>query len=403
MSARKNNFLLKKLLLEGGNSINADDPSLDQNEIETYLSDKHENFSTSQPMASSPICSPTFDSSPKPKLSLTSDTSFSKDGLSNTTNKKKCDIILRTLLNTSDIEPHLLKFESVFTVNGQTDSTKTDLFCETQNQQSVSKSTNSTRNVAEVKRTNKKTADSQTPILQVQTNAEPRKRKKVVKSVKDTSESANKPEKSMTKKLNRSNKRNSRATFEDIVFSTLPAKNNTKENSIDRDMQFNLNTYMRQAPIPQNNSTGTNQPTNGQVKLEKMNYPNYLNKENDSIELLQIQGGDETYLGPSQQNYECQFVEQLFVPATTNSNKKIKINKNPQIQSSGVLNQQQSQGPIQAGKEGHSFPSSLASSTISVSSSSSLSSPSTNTLNGTNLFFNSLNLTFFNYLKSNIF
>ena len=124
--------------------------NIDHTDPDPFLYDKNE---TNQPMTSSPISSITDDVINNEKSPIVrhkdSDTDLNKSASSNGQSKSrmgaktKDDIILRTLLKTSDMEPQLLNLESVFEMNpskkGETAVGKKDeLLGEMQNQQSPS-------------------------------------------------------------------------------------------------------------------------------------------------------------------------------------------------------------------------------------------------------------------------
>jgi len=404
---RKNNALLKKLLSEGNQ---------DQNDLDLYLENQQrqdETFFLTQPsMASSPITSPIANPSP------------GSNNNNDKVSKTKCDIILRTLLNTSDIEPQILTFESVFDLNNNSRETlnrqqeqknhhqqqqrkEESLFCETQNQHSPTFKA-SIRNASQTKRQKKKSEDSlNSPSASIQISIEPRKRKKTVKPSKDASlelsplllDAKNTSKKSVASKATNPKRNNPRSNN---VVTHSPINNS----SIVYETAHgnNLNVYEPQQQQHQH------QVTNSQ--LEKASYSNYLNKENDLIEQQQQKYGinQNDLIEQQQQKYG---INQNYLSnnicsdssgnISVNSQpnrylnnfdvnpsaiKKLRIDMNPQQNFSKYQNHfnvdqnQQASLHHSNARDNYSFPSSLASSNISVSSSSSLSSPCTNTLNG---------------------
>lgn len=380
-SSRKNNVLLKKLLLEGdctGNEsqYNEKDVIIDHNELGTFLNDKKENlFNHNRP--SSPVLSPEVDREGKnnsksdslnnensPKNKNNTDNNSQTKIKNGYTSKTKDDIILRTLLNTSDLEPQLLNLESVFDLNSsKNDTKKEETLCETQNQQKTDSS-------------NKKTAKK--------LDSEPRKRKKMTKSVLDKSmddsyspsqDGSLDTDKKSNKKTNKTNKRNARSLYTNLTNSNN-ISGSSKKNKNDNDFHY-IDSHNQQYDML-NNSNNVSNEISSQIKIEKVNNMNYLNKENDSIThenefYMNNQNNSQSYTNQPNNSYNNNNNNQI-----NNNSKKIKLDKNPQNINSihqPVKNQVNSHNL----KE-NEFPSSLASSTISVSSNSSLSSPSSNHL-----------------------
>ena len=159
ISSRKNNVLLKKLLSEGGNGSGKNvlleslsnspkspynlfdgadiQPTTTEglNEVEPAANKLNENGDSTAP-------GPDTHTTHNPN----SRSGGSKKKSSMHGSKLNDDIILRTLLNTSDLEPQLVNLESVFDLNKNNrksgtklsssfaNSKKDELFCETQNQ-----------------------------------------------------------------------------------------------------------------------------------------------------------------------------------------------------------------------------------------------------------------------------
>jgi len=389
---RKNNALLKKLLSEGNQ---------DQNDLDLYLENQQqqdETFFLAQPsMSSSPITSPVANSSPG--------SNSNNDKVS----KTQCDIILRTLLNTSDIEPQILTFESVFDLNNNSRETlnrqqeqkhnhqqqqrkEESLFCETQNQHSPTFKA-SIRNASQTKRQKKKSEDSlNSPSASIQISIEPRKRKKTVKPSKDASlelsplllDAKNTSKKSVASKATNS-KRNNPRSNNAVTHSPI----NNSSIVYEAAHGNNLNVYEPQQQQHQHQVTDS--------QLEKASYSNYLNKENDLIEQQQQQYGiNQNYLSnnicsDSSGNISVNSQPNRYLnnfDVNPSAMKKLRIDMNSQQNFSMYQNHfnvdqnQQASLHHSNARDNYSFPSSLASSNISVSSSSSLSSPCTNALNG---------------------
>ncbi len=394
MSLKKDNNFLKKLLTEGGQDNEADSNNENKIQHDSSIGLVH------PPMTSSPISSPINSPSSLPQ---------SSDNVKNKSSTK-CDIILRTLLNTSDIEPQILEFESVFDVNNNKETiTKKQqrkdeyLFCETQNQHSPTINA-STRHVSQMKRQKKKSDDTLDSLsVNSQNSAEPRKRKKSVKVSKDADldmSPAQTAEKIIVKKAPTTkvpiSKRNKLHSNNNSLTASY-----TSDTNIVYDASHNndLGTYDFQ-------QHQQSQTINSQSKMDKVSYANYLNKENDLIERQQqhLQPRQNQYsisqnylnsnsIGESGEINNTSYNSSQSFNSLNNINvntvKKMRVEVNSHMgvamyQNQFIANQSQQATFLQkiSTKDGYTFPSSLASSNISVSSSSSLSSPSTNTLNG---------------------
>jgi len=304
----------------------------EKNGFEDFISDNKNQDSVDQPITSSPILSPMM----------------MKEESRRKTNKHepaKEDIILRTLLNTSDSDPQLLKLDSVFELNSSNKKNDT-------------------------KKTTRKICVEST-----------RKRKKVSKSDTlglDSDESAAFELKKLTankkqpkKSTDSSNRRNSNNTIGRGLYTNI--MNDMSKTTIDgrqKSIEFldGNNQIQPQDPM---NSQLNNTPS---IKLEKMSYPNYLNKENDSISSQKHLD----YNDNNQQNYSninnSSIISKKLKVDTSQQNNVYQLQMKNQLAYNISLHQSIKQ------EANCSFPSSLASSNISVSSTSSLSSPISNNL-----------------------
>ena len=128
--SRKNSVLLKKLLSEG--SRHSSGSSSNKSPISpNFLINFNPSPKTPSPTNESPIKINELNLSPVLSWDDKSNEKFrDKKKLSTLFNSSKNDIILRTLLNTSDLKPQILKLESVFDLG----KTKINEFSEIQNQ-----------------------------------------------------------------------------------------------------------------------------------------------------------------------------------------------------------------------------------------------------------------------------
>ena len=153
ISSRKNNVLLKKLLSEGGNASgkNVLLDSLSDSPKSPYNLFEGADIQAATTEGSNEVDKPNENGESTARTGADTQTAHNN----NRNNKKKPsvhgsklndDIILRTLLNTSDLEPQLVNLESVFDLNKNNrksgaklsnsfgNNKKDELFCETQNQ-----------------------------------------------------------------------------------------------------------------------------------------------------------------------------------------------------------------------------------------------------------------------------
>lgn len=262
--------------------------------------------------------------------------------------KAKDNIILRTLLNTSDLEPQFLKLDSIFDLNSpiaNSNPKKEELLCETQNQPCQ-------LNKFVPRNTKKAAADS----LRSEQSEQRYKRKKNKKEEPDQDDefktTTTSLEMNSTDKIKKPNKNKRNVNRGMSVSKSNQNVTSGKKNKTD-DMHL---AFSQKNPYE----------SNMKPKVDKLNNSNYLNKENDST-------------NPIGDLFQCQsYSNQWDSPSY---NKKIKIDTTSQQESSSFYQSPQIHiNKSQRNKEEITFPSSLTSSTISVSSSSSLSSPGNNNM-----------------------
>lgn len=257
--------------------------------------------------------------------------------------KAKDDIILRTLLNTADCEPQLLKLESVFELNPSAAKI-----------QDIKKITKKISVMEPAGRKRKKLTSKSTDIKGQPDSDDSMPNAPDVKKVPAKRQSAKKSAK------NTNSRRNPVTNMERGIYTNI----------ISNEFMEGAHNNQLQSHDPMGNSVSAMSKL--QVKPEKMNYPNYLNKENDSQKQIDYSDIYNNNTNQQQHTYSNNIINKKFkVDTNAYQMKTHQQQQQPSHHNTGTLRQNMEHQEITS----TSFPSSLASSSISVSSTSSLSSP----------------------------